>query len=604
MKKILLFLILTLQCLAVHAGNGITTLTSRHLLNPTNVTNNHANLNTRAVDTEDSWIPIGKGFWKDGHLIWKETEEAATDSVIVEKSKNNPYLYRVWPFQELEGNPYQGYVIIHCQGSQKVYFEPLILNIDSKEVILTQAVRENGTYIDNQSWYGTLLDGVVNIPLTNFLLRMNGEEYFFNPTDMAYSLTMPQGYDNPINTESGVYLGLISFSDDVKKKPISLLNETTCDDFTSFVNNITIGTFTHLYDAVDQAIDDLTNQHYPEDLSDVILITFTDGTDIGSTYGSDFLYDIDYADYLANKIKETKIQGIPLEAYSIGLMSKDVFDEDMFIYNLTSLASQDSQNETSSNHVNHVANVNAMEEVENQLSRIYEKINLQLNHRELTLIIAGFSHNTRMRFTLDGIGIDGDPSASKIWFEGTFNAIDGVLENVEYHGFTSTTPSIIGLPGSKIKPGGLDVVISDCRDTNGGLLDVAKEKIDHWIYVPSKNGYRMNSEFIKDTDIKIEDIKSSVAVMLALDASKSLENSEQGNLLPLVKSSANSFINLLAGKPKPSGIADFTIQDKTEIDLTDPEIDIYNIQGIRVKEPTSGLFIYRKGNTMKKVLLK
>ncbi len=87
--------------------------------------------------------------------------------------------------------------------------------------------------------------------------------------------------------------------------------------------------------------------------------------------------------------------------------------------------------------------------------------------------------------------------------------------------------------------------------------------------------------------------------MFALDCSTSL-----GDLFPLVKTTANSFINRLAGANDDSGIEDIIVKNEETIDINDPEVEIYNLQGIRVAHPTHGIYICRKGNTVKKIVIR
>ena len=601
MKKFLLFLILAFQCVTMNAENRVNLFNSSLTPTQTRVSINDSNLKTRASDSDDNWVSIGKGFWTDGYLIWTDTGEAATDSVLVEKSKMRPNVYRVWPFKD-EG-VYQGHIVVHCENSQMVYFEPFTITLQDQTLFFTQAVEEYDCSINNQYWYGQLSRETLSIPLESFVAEYNGEKVVFTSNN-PFTLTLPKGYDNPINKESGVYMGLASFNDEVKTKSISILNAKTCDDFTSFVDNMRMGTFTNLYKAVDNSIDNLKSNIYPDDLTKVILITFTDGLDMGSLDGSPFIVNKEYADYLANKISETTIQGIPLEAYSIGLMSTDVYDEEQFMYNLNSIASKKDMENPSSSNIDYVCTVNDMQGLENQLIKIYENVNRQINHREITITVPMMEHESTVRFTLDGIGDSKKARDSQVWFEGTFNRLDMTFENVTYNGFTSTSGNVFSITKNPIKAGGYDVILHDCHDFNGNLLEVGQDNIDQWIYLPSRDDYQHNRENAKKDDIKIEDIKTSIAIMLALDASKSLESSEQGNLFPLVKSSANSFINLLAGNSNQSGIVDTLIKDQTEFDINDPDVEIYNLQGMKVKEPTSGIYIYRKGKAVKKVLVR
>lgn len=608
MKRFLLFLTLAIQVAFIHATNDSPfRIADQLILNEGVKVADAPTLKMAKASSEEEWVNIGTGEWTDGFLVWSETGEVASETLPVERNTVNPNVYRVLPFKE--DDVYVDYVIIHCENPNKVYFESFAVNSDSGDPItFVQAVEEHDVTLENKYHYGTLNNNTIYNGLSNFCVYIDGQWRYAKDTSAKYMLKMPEGFDKPMSKpkESGLYMGLISFSDDVKVKPISILNENSYRSFKSYVDRMEMGTFTKLYSAVNRAIDELSAYTYPEDLTDVILVTFTDGNDKGSLKDSGFLYDKEYADFLTEKIANTTIQGVPLEAYSIGLMSKDVLDEDLFIYNLKSIASKDVTSDGISQKTEHVTTVNDIQGLENQLSKIYEKINLQINHRELTIVIPYVAHETKLAFTLDGISNDGQPDKdSKIWFEGIFNMINKTLENVVYHGFSSSTGSIIQLVDSKTKPDGLDIKISDCRNLDGSLLDIDKQNVDNWDYIASKNKYQHNEEIVKDTDVKIEDIKSSVAVMLALDSSKSLSISDKGDLFPTLKSTASSFILLLAGgKPQQNSVKPIIEEANDNFDLNDPTVEIYNLQGIRVSEPTTGLYILRKGKEVKKIFIK
>lgn len=57
-------------------------------------------------------------------------------------------------------------------------------------------------------------------------------------------------------------MGVIAFNDEIYRKQLSVLDETTKEDFTSFINDLQMGNATLLYYAVDQAISSL-NPDFP-----------------------------------------------------------------------------------------------------------------------------------------------------------------------------------------------------------------------------------------------------------------------------------------------------------------------------------------------------
>ena len=190
MKKFLLFLILAFQCVTMNAENRVKLLISSLTPTQTRVSINDSRLKTRASDSDDNWVSIGKGFWTDAFLYWTDTGEACTDTVLVEKSKIRPNVYRVWPFKDL--GLYQDYIVAHCENSQRVYFEPFTITLPDETYFFTQAVEEYDVLINNQYWYGQLSGETLSIPLKSFVEEHNGENFLFD-SNKLFTLSLPKG---------------------------------------------------------------------------------------------------------------------------------------------------------------------------------------------------------------------------------------------------------------------------------------------------------------------------------------------------------------------------------------------------------------------------
>lgn len=529
---------------------------------------------------EETWVNIGTGHHSDPFFSSASFDNAWGLNVEIEKSVQNPGKYRY----VVSKNPITT-VVVHAENPEKVYIEPYsLLTTDDILVTITQKCPENG--YNNSSNYGTLKNGKITISKSCFVWTVEGSSASAS-ANYDYILTLPDGYDNPIEEENGVFMGIIAFNDQLTRKQISILNESTIDDFTSFVDGLQMGNATLLYYADDQAINSLKAQTYPSNLSNAVLITFTDGLDQGSlAMEPSHRTSRGYADYLAERIASTSIQNCKLEAHAIGLMSSDVVDDELFRYNLSALASSPEN----------VSSVNNIDELQTQLTQLFENLNRKTTKRTVSIIVPMMSHGDKYRFTLDGTA--DDATKSKIWFEGVFNIDNLSLENIVYNGLSSASGSKITAKQEGVY---LQFTLEDCRNTEGDNLSVDKQDIDQWTYIASRKVWQHNVENDKDGKIDIQDIKSSLAVMFALDCSTSL-----GNLFPLVKSTANSFIMRLAGQNGLGAIDHISSENKQErLDLNDPEIEIYNLQGCRVTNPdTPGIYIARKGNIVQKILVK
>lgn len=523
---------------------------------------------------QESWVSIGTGHFVDPFFTSSTTGEPWESDFTVYKSTMRQDVYKFTKNTPTDRSD----IYLHTQNPDKVYLESYsAMNTAGTVITITQQCPENGTTL---SQYGQLKEGVVEIPSEYFV-------YSTQETSNTVSegrkciITLPEGYNKPIEEENGIYMGIVSFNDQLQNKPISQLDENSKDEFINFIDNMQMGNATLLYYAVDQAITTMTSGVYPDNLSNAILITFTDGLDQGSlAMKPEHRNSRTYAAYLSERIGNTTVQENPLQAYAIGLKSTDVVDDELFMLNLTSLAS-------SPENAHYAGD---LKEVQDELNHLYEELNRQISKRVVTIAVPMMSHEDTYRFTLDHTTENADNS--QLWFEGVFNIDDFSLENIVYHGLTSKTGDKIIAERDGLY---LKFTLDDCRDLDGNILEVEKEDIDQWTYIASRNAWQHNIENDKDGKINIEDIKNSAIIMFAIDCSSSL-----GNLFPTVKEIAGSFIERLAGGNTSVHIKEI----RSSYHNDNATIKYYNLQGIEVSQPRNGLFIEVKDGKSRKVYLR
>ncbi|MDR2926584.1 MAG: hypothetical protein LBV41_00005, partial [Cytophagaceae bacterium] len=160
------------------------------------------------------------------------------------------------------------------------------------------------------------------------------------------------GDDNPDNppgegvslSESGMYVGIIGFNEELTEKEIGLLTKDNKGTFRNFIDDLPKDASTALYFAVENGLDRLTkNITYPADLVDVSIVTFTDGVDNASTMlNKAYATKEEYRNYLQSRIGSTDfINDVKLSAYTIGVQlgATDDMDEEEFNANIESLSS-------------------------------------------------------------------------------------------------------------------------------------------------------------------------------------------------------------------------------------------------------------------------
>ena len=264
--------------------------------------------------------------------------------------------------------------------------------------------------------------------------------------------------------------------------------------------------------------------------------------------------DDDYLAAIKNRITSEKIAGKSLTAYSIGLRGEDIStnaDISKFRSTLKLLASADSN----------ATEVTNMSEVNAKFQEIAEKLNSSTNIQTVTIKMPGISNGTRVRFTFDNVS---SAEKSNLYIEGTFNLKSRSLTDVEYHGMTSSSGTVISGVTEDIF---VTFKFEDIQTHNNRLLSM--DFISEW-YFTSASSWQINSEFDKNDQPDIINEQSSAVIMLVLDCSSSL-----GSQFSSAKNNAKSFIATLCnssdtgnGEGDEGGQTNPSLYSTTPTDLT------------------------------------
>lgn len=335
--------------------------------------------------------------------------------------------------------------------------------------------------------------------------------------------------------ETGLYMGIIGFNEELNERKISLLtdykNIYNTNNFTSFVNALNMKPATSLYYAVDNAIKRLEIAKLPEDLVNVSIVTFTDGLDNASIDLNTAYNSRDaYRDAVKKRIANTRIKDLPINAYSIGIRGSDVNDVEAFRAGLISMASR----------ADNAKEVTNMEEVNEKFSEIAASLYNENASQVVKLkITGGYDDGTKIRFTLDDVE---DAAESEFYIEGVYkrNGTERTLQNVVYHGVKSSSGSTISGDVS-----GVYVTFSfEGFEIIEPPVTMYLKDIRQWEYIASNAQWQKNSEFGQAGDIETIVDKKSAVIMLVLDCTTSLGDSDFGQM----KDAATNFIRLLTGK--------------------------------------------------------
>ena len=340
--------------------------------------------------------------------------------------------------------------------------------------------------------------------------------------------------------QSGMYLGIIGFHENIsQERSISLLTRNNLAQFRTFVDGLTDATATALYYAVDNAIDRLSIATLPSDLSNVAIVTFTDGIDNASPMLNTFYLGNEkeiFRDDVSKRLSETMVKNLPIRAYSIGIRGTDVGVSAIpeFLANLPALSTGGNWHEASD-----------MAQVEAIFRGIASDLRNISQSQTIELGFPGVVVNTgQIRFTFDKVNTPAEAAASNFYIQGTYTSGAFTLQNITYEGMSSSSgSSLVGVVRGVRVFYNFENVTSDCGNS------VSTNDIKLWYSSDNGATWTMTSEFDPDNDSETVVTEKSAAVMLVLDCTRSLGT--QGFIQ--MQNAAKTFINVLAGDSDTGG---------------------------------------------------
>lgn len=415
--------------------------------------------------------------------------------------------------------------------------DDIAAEIKGNEIIIKWGAVEGATYNvfrspDNVN-FTLIAQGLTDTSYTD-KAPIKGSNYYkvkaiVNGQESGYTATVTAALtDNGM--ESGVYLGIIGFNSALYEYPIMHLDESSVEGYYNFIDELQVKDMTLLYYSVEQALNKMQAATYPSDLSQVALVTFTDGLDRGSQGKTDAYLDsedgdLDYRNDLNKRITSQTIAGKKISAYCIGIKGDDVVDYSKFKDNIKKLASTDEN----AYEVSNMAEVNA------KFKDIAEKLTTSTNIQSFTAKIPPEANGTIIRITFDNT--KNNAENSKVWIQGVLNLRTKALENIEYRGLTFITP-ITTVAGTVDAEGFYNYTFEGIVTDNGLILS-PDATMEH-IYIKSNSSWQPNKEFGNDGNFVPKIDRSSAAIMLVLDCTSSL-----GDKFATSKSNAKNFIKTL-----------------------------------------------------------
>lgn len=347
-------------------------------------------------------------------------------------------------------------------------------------------------------------------------------------------------------TKEGIYLGIIGFNQNQYEKEIGFLNQSTMDSYISFIDGFRMENLTGLYYADYLALQRMQSCGEPPKLAKVALVTFTDGIDQTSVSPATPALNPEhypskeaYLEALNNKIKNEKVHGDSINAYTIGLKGTDALSNlEEFRHNLHMLASKQNNEYEADN----------MDEVEQHFAEIAESLYSETATASLKLLIAGgYSDGLELRFTFDDYS---SPENSSLYIQCTFKSLGTSirLENITYHGFKQGESA---MESSEVENGFMKFVFVDLTKTNGELI--SEEDRSHLqMYKKTPAGWGHEEEFVNDGHSEVIPEQRSAIIMLVLDCTTSLGNESFERMKEAAKGFVETLVSSSLGLNKPT----------------------------------------------------
>lgn len=339
-------------------------------------------------------------------------------------------------------------------------------------------------------------------------------------------------------TDEGMYLGIIGFNEALYQKGISLLNSNTKQSFISFIEGLTQKDLTALFYADNTGLKNLQSYPEPPTLTQVAMVTFTDGLDNIST-SNDIMNPEGYgtiADYRAGlqyKIMSEQVYGHNISAYTIGLRGPDAQSNlNEFQTNINMLAS-------SPQNVFEVENMDdalpRFEEIANTLYSQSTSVNLKLR------LPGGLDDGLTIRFTFDN-STDGNSSK---YIQATYRrtANNGRrLDNISYQGFTEGATSVDSDSQSETGIYHWFEFVNLTKPSIPNPVPISQNDINH-LQLWKKQGasWQLDTEYPVESVTEVTEKRSSALIMLVLDCTTSLGETNFGKM----KNAAVRFVETL-----------------------------------------------------------
>ncbi len=327
-----------------------------------------------------------------------------------------------------------------------------------------------------------------------------------------------------LGTNSGLFISIIGFNDELHVRDFEKMDSGSIYSLDSFINNLQQANGTLLYHAANKGLNKIEDSSFPEDLSNIATVIFTDGLDIGSYIMNDeYNSGSEYLDGIHSRIDGEEYHGLPLNSYAIGIRGVDVTDVNQFTTNLQKLSSTNKNYEAAD-----------MSAVQSAFNEVVSSLYSESSSQSLDITMPAPEPGALVRITFDSIT---SADSSTVYIEGKFefNGSSVSLTDVVYTGMTCDEGDIVygSLSGININLSFKNIVLNSNIVIDSNLMK-------QWAKLNESSPWQINSEFIPSENIQTIIERDSAAVVLMLDCSSSL-----GDELSNIKIYAMDFVESL-----------------------------------------------------------
>lgn len=340
----------------------------------------------------------------------------------------------------------------------------------------------------------------------------------------------PSPYDQEL-TKDGIYLSIYAFNNGiVSKMDYTLIDNQSADLIQNWIRNLQNNEdATALLYTIDSSLNSLNRTKFPNSLSSLHMVNFTDGIDNASVYFSNSQWGTHYANRneyqtaLKNRLRNGTFHGHSISAFGIGVQSASI-DPIVFNSTIQDISSSDDKARVLANFAS----------VNHEFEQIANSISSTTTVTDVTLSFT-CGGSDRIAFVFDGAS---SPELSACKIEATLNA-NNTLSDIEYTGLTSSSAATI--TGQHVNGSIFSFTFKNLKTLDNEVPSTYDVRLFKQSLGLGGVTYAQDVEFNPQSQTYTQTQTKTAGIILVLDVSSSL-----GSNFVNVQEAACNFVQILA----------------------------------------------------------